>query len=384
MQATEFDYSDSVVKLNPAEDFSADPLSESTLPLAGFEPPTWQQESNTDADLGSAAPELLSGGLLFQAGKSGTGYLIEESTMKSVYNGKVCSENGGYSGSFGGDAFAGGVIYIPCENGVQALAYSEAGKSFRPLWQGPENAVGPPIVSAGLVWSVATGGLKGGGTKLYGLDPASGSPRYTETLPGPVADHFASPSAAGGRLFVADGSCVSAYQVAQLAAGEAGSSAPAGAGGCASAPPPAGESPALGASERGASAPSPNPILANLSNPLSDSIGTELLDVHLYAGAKGNVRLKLRCVLTTRCSGTVALRVETVVIAHHGKHRVREHVLSTLASRSFGPASGDFQETLHLDGAALARLRHSKDRLRLLVRIASPGVPPKLLACVLT
>src|SRR5207244_9342112 len=46
---------------------------------------------------------------------------------------------------------------------------------------------------------------------LSGVDPSTGVPRYTETLPSPVADHFASPSAAGGRVFVATGSSVTAF-----------------------------------------------------------------------------------------------------------------------------------------------------------------------------
>ncbi len=134
----------------------------------------------------------------------------------AVYNGEVC---GGSGGSFGGDAYANGTIYIPCTNGVQALAYNEAARTFTPLWQGPEDAFGSPIVSAGLVWVLATGGFEGGGETLYGLEPATGTTRYTEHLPSPVTDHFASPSAAGGRLFVATGESVSAYQIAQLPRG---------------------------------------------------------------------------------------------------------------------------------------------------------------------
>ena len=60
-------------------------------------------------------------------------------------------------------------------------------RSSRPAWYGPslrENSAAE-------------------GRRLYGLDPTTGIPRYTETLPSPVIDHFASPSAAGGRLFVA-------------------------------------------------------------------------------------------------------------------------------------------------------------------------------------
>jgi outer membrane protein assembly factor BamB len=204
-----YDYSDSVLELG------------SSLNLLGsFQPPTWLTDSNSDTDLGSAGAELLPGGLLFQAGKGGVGYLIEEASMNTgaaaLYSHEVCAGQG----SFGGDAYASAVIYIPCTNGVQALAYDQTARTFTPLWQGPSDAFGPPIISGGLVWSLATGGFTGGGSKLYGIDPSTGEARYTETLPSPVADHFASPSAAGGRLFVATGSSVSAYQIGQLSSRE--------------------------------------------------------------------------------------------------------------------------------------------------------------------
>ncbi len=203
-KAETYDYSDSVVE-----------LSSSLSRIGNFEPESWLQDSNDDADLGSSGPELLPGGLLFQAGKNRIGYLIDESKLgegaPAVYSHQVC----GGGGSFGGDAYANGTIYVPCTDGVRALTYNQAARTFSALWQGPSDANGPPIVSAGLVWSVATAG--GGGTKLYGIDPATGAPRYTEALPSPVADHFASPSAAGGRLFLATGSSVTAYQIAELA-----------------------------------------------------------------------------------------------------------------------------------------------------------------------
>ena len=153
-KAETYDYSDSVVQLD------------SSLNLIGsFKPPSWLNDSNDDVDLGSAGAELLPGGLLFQAGKNGTGYLINEATMgsaaKAVYSAQVCAGHG----SFGGDAYAGGVIYIPCTNGVQALTYNQAARTFTPLWQGPADAFGSPILSGGLVWAIATGGFSGGGTR---------------------------------------------------------------------------------------------------------------------------------------------------------------------------------------------------------------------------
>jgi len=206
-----YDYSDSVVE-----------LSSSMSLIGNFEPESWLTDSNNDRDLGSSGPELLPGGLLFQAGKNEMGYLIDEATMGSgarvVYSQKVCKgkvEDKG-EGSFGGDAYADGTIYVPCTDGVRALTYDQAARTFAPLWHGPSDATGPPIVSGGLVWVISGKFLEGGGTKLYGLDPTTGVPRYTETLPSPVVDHFASPSAAGGRVFVATGSSVTAYQIAQL------------------------------------------------------------------------------------------------------------------------------------------------------------------------
>jgi polyvinyl alcohol dehydrogenase (cytochrome) len=207
-----YDDSDSVIELNSAMEL-----------IGNFEPESWLSDSNHDRDLSSSGPELLPGGLMFQAGKNEMGYLIDEATMSSgaaaVYHHKVCKapkKEGDGEGSFGGDAYANGTIYVPCEDGVRALAYNQAARTFTELWHGPADATGPPIVSGGLVWVVSGEFLKGGGTKLYGLDPATGTPRYTETLPSPVVDHFASPSAAGGRVFVATGSSVTAYQIAQI------------------------------------------------------------------------------------------------------------------------------------------------------------------------
>ena len=78
-----------------------------------------------------------------------------ESDAPAAYSHEVCAKRG----SFGGDAYANGVIYIACTNGTQALTYDESARTFTPLWQGPSDAFGPPIVSGGLVWVVATGGF---------------------------------------------------------------------------------------------------------------------------------------------------------------------------------------------------------------------------------
>jgi len=190
--------------------------------IGSFAPESWLSDSNADRDLGSAGPLLLPGGLVFQAGKNEMGYLIEASTMPShapaVFSRKVCEGKveGGGEGSFGGDAYSAEAIYVPCTDGVRALSFHQAARSFTALWHGPADASGPPIVAGGLVWVISGKFLTGGGTKLYGLDPATGLPRYTVTLPSPVIDHFASPSAGDGHVLVATGHSVSSFHTAVL------------------------------------------------------------------------------------------------------------------------------------------------------------------------
>lgn len=384
-EAITVDRSDNVVQLDLEHSFVADPSTKASTPLGFFAPPTWKYDSNHDVDLGSAGPELLPEGLLFQAGKNGTGYVIDETKMSSgetaVFEAQVCKG----AMSFGGDAFANNVIYLPCTNGVQALSYSPQARTFAPLWQAQPDAVGPPIVSAGLVWSVATGGSEGGGTKLYGLDPLTGKARYTETLPSPVVDHFASPSAAGGRLFVSTGSSVTAYQVAKLTPVEQ--------------PPPKeppeepSKEPPKEPSKESSKAGAPNGsgglghLTPSTPQPQTSAGSTAplLLRTHLHASPKGNVRVALRCTTASKlCRGTIMLQARFVLAATRGTHRSSRTVLIELTQAHFGPAKRAFGLTLHLDRSAIARLHRHKGRLALQVTISSPGAPTRQVTASLT
>ena len=55
---------------------------------------------------------------------------------------------------------------------------------------------GPPIVAAGLVWTIGQDGV------LYGLDPATGKVRQQVTI-GVPANHFPTPSVGAGLLLAA-------------------------------------------------------------------------------------------------------------------------------------------------------------------------------------
>jgi len=128
----------------------------------------------------------------------------------SAFHASVCA-----SGSWGGPAYEGGRIFVPCgqpgggSGGVVALSYNSTQPSFSTVWSGPTGASSPPIVAGGLVWLMSLGD-----NTLYGLNPANGNVAFHATLSG--AKHFTTPSAGGGRLFVATGNIVHAFAIAQL------------------------------------------------------------------------------------------------------------------------------------------------------------------------
>ena len=186
-----WDYQESVVKLD------------SNLNVLGhWSPSDWSSLDSSDTDLGSSMPVLLPGGLVFEIGKAGVGYLLNASSLGGtgaapVYSGDVCG------GSWGGGIYVAGVIYVTCSDGLHALTLNASARTFSPAaaWSVNGAAVGPPIFAGGLVWSVGTSvGASNGG--LYGLDPSTGATSFYADLGG--YEHFATPSAGGGFLFVAN------------------------------------------------------------------------------------------------------------------------------------------------------------------------------------
>jgi hypothetical protein len=182
-------------------------------------------------------------------------------------------------------------------------------------------------VSAGLVWVIATH-ASSPGSKLYGLDPASGVPRYTETLPSPAIDHFASPSAAGVGLFLASGSSVTAYRIAM---------------------PPPGAVP-LGAPTGGGPS----------STPERRGAGISLLGTRLTVSRSGRLVVRLACASWTGgCKGTITLRTLSAVTARSA--RTRKSILM-LAEGRFNIRAGH-REALPLRMAPRARRLMLRARL---------------------
>ena len=183
-------------------------LSSTGTELDYWAPATWAQDSASDADLGSVSPELLPGDLIYQGGKNGKGYLISSTSLGHIggerYSAPVCN-------SFGSDAYAAGVLYVTCTSGVRALNIDSTNQRFSPRWTGPSDANGPPILAGGRVWVTSTAN-----SKLYGLDPSTGAVQVTQSTP--AMEHFVTPAASDGRLFLATGTTLTAYTIATAVA----------------------------------------------------------------------------------------------------------------------------------------------------------------------
>jgi outer membrane protein assembly factor BamB len=180
---TRFDFGNAVIRLSP-----------SLQRQSYFAPTNAAQLSSTDTDLGSVGPTLLPGGRAFAIGKEGVAYLLDANNLGGIGHPlaarRVCNV------AFGGLAYAGGKVYVPCTNGLYAVRVGS--RSLSVAWHGPSFRAGPPIVAGGLVWTID---LDGG--QLEGLSTGSGRVAFRAGIGSPP--QFSTPSESGGRLFVSGG-----------------------------------------------------------------------------------------------------------------------------------------------------------------------------------
>ncbi len=174
-----YDHSDSVLRIGPDGR-----LRDS------FSPTTWPTDNDADLDLGSQGPTLV-GPWVFAAGKSGTGYVLRRDHLGGiggqVSQAEVCR-------SFGGTAVAAGIVYVPCTDGIRAVAVDGSGRlSVR--WHADDALAGSPVVGGGRVWT-----LDQDGGVLHALDPATGRSREQVAV-GPTS-RFATPAIAGRNVLV--------------------------------------------------------------------------------------------------------------------------------------------------------------------------------------
>jgi outer membrane protein assembly factor BamB len=192
---TAVDDSDSVLRLSP------------TLTVQGrFTPSNFEELSADDTDLGSTAPALLPGGLVFQVGKEGVGYVLNGAklggTGGQLASAQVCE------GGFGGDVVDGSTVVFSCFDSLRAVKITpgkgKAAPKISTLWSVTGVEAGPPIIAGGVVWDVTRGAT------LAGYRLSTGAQIFSAPT-APVVTDFPSLSASAARLIVPEGTSVVSY-----------------------------------------------------------------------------------------------------------------------------------------------------------------------------
>ena len=188
-----FAFSNSVIQLSP--DLQV---------RSAFAPGNWRSLDAGDTDLGSVGATLLpSLGVVVAVGKEGVAYLLRADELGGVggqvASAKVCA------GAWGGTAWSGPMVLIPCSDGLVALSVAQT--SFSIAWKASNPRLGSPIIAAGAVWALEpeTG-------RLFALDLSSGSVLLTANLG--QARHFSTPAATEGFVVAPAGAQVAAFSVA--------------------------------------------------------------------------------------------------------------------------------------------------------------------------
>jgi outer membrane protein assembly factor BamB len=195
MPYDQVDDSDSVLRLSPG------------LTVEGrFTPANFEALSADDQDLGSTAPALLPGGLVFQVGKQGVGYVLDGTTLGGT-GGELTSSDV-CEGGFGGDAVDGATVVFSCYNSLHAIQITPgaggAAPSLRVRWSVTGISPGPPVIAGGVVWDVSRTGT------LTGYRLSDGKSVFSAPTARVVTD-FPSLSASGSRLLVPEGDEVVSY-----------------------------------------------------------------------------------------------------------------------------------------------------------------------------
>src|SRR5207245_9391222 len=188
-----FAYSNSVIELSP--DLQV---------RSFFAPSNWRSLDANDTDLGSVGATFISSiGALVAIGKEGVAYLLSAGQMGG--SGGQAARLPVWSGAWGGTAWSGQRLWVPCSDGLVALDVTEA--SISVAWKAPHPRLGSPIVAAGAVWAIEPDS-----GRLYALDLTSGAVLYNLNLG--AARHFSTRDATEGYLVAPAGQEVVAYSTA--------------------------------------------------------------------------------------------------------------------------------------------------------------------------
>lgn len=177
-------------------------LSSSLTLLQYFAPSDWPQNNSRDLDM-STVPVLLSDGQVVQAGKSRIVYLLNGTALGGI-GGQLASLPAACGNDIdGGSAAVGTTVYLPCVDGPIAVQTTQSPPSLHLLWSAASGG-GPPIVAAGLVWTIGQNGI------LYGLNAGTGQVQQQASIGAP-ANHFPTPSVGDGLLLAPSANRVVAF-----------------------------------------------------------------------------------------------------------------------------------------------------------------------------
>jgi hypothetical protein len=191
---------ESVIKLSPTAQL-----------LDWFQAPNWCLDNINDLDLGSTGPLQLPNNRLFQIGKQGVGFLVDQSSpggndhrtpLASVDLG--CPVFGTTYDSSSSSIFA------ACRTDQTRAAIHQINVNGTTLSEGwtssPVEASSPPTVDGSVVWAVA-----GGSNTLYGFDVGDGHVVAQHPFAKDPSQHFVTPVIMGNLALVTAGNQVVGY-----------------------------------------------------------------------------------------------------------------------------------------------------------------------------
>ncbi|HEV2217145.1 MAG TPA: PQQ-binding-like beta-propeller repeat protein [Candidatus Dormibacteraeota bacterium] len=192
-ETSSFAYSNSVLQLSP--DLKVQ---------AYFAPTNWASLDATDTDLGSVGATLMPYiGRLVAIGKEGVVYLLDASRPGGI-GGQIAARRV-CSGAWGGTAWLGSTIFLPCADALVAISVTQS--SLAVAWRFGQARLASAIVAAGAVWAIDVNT-----TTLFALNPASGAVLYQLRLNG--GQHFSTPAATEGYVVAPAGNKIVAVATA--------------------------------------------------------------------------------------------------------------------------------------------------------------------------
>jgi outer membrane protein assembly factor BamB len=180
-----FGYSDSVLQLAP--DLGS--------VRSYFAPSNWPALNAGDTDLGSTGAALLPAiDRVFVIGKEGVGYLLRLGALGGIgaqlASLRICR------GAWGGTAWLGSTVFIPCNDGLYAVSVTAT--SMRVAWHVGRPTLAPPVTAAGALWA-----LDSSDGTLYAFEPSTGRSAYSARLGS--ANRYSTPAATEGFLVMPAG-----------------------------------------------------------------------------------------------------------------------------------------------------------------------------------